>query len=310
MDNNNVITSRKAIADRPITVICLVLVFAFVGFMSLKPDETLVVVQKAFDVATAIMGIPILWFVFIGLFVSLYIALSKHGNVKLGEGEPAYSMFSYIAMMICAALAATAVFYSFVEWSYYYADPAFSIEPFSQEAAELSLPYAFFHWGFSVQVVFVLTAVSLSYAFYVRKIPVLRISAVCEEMLGNFKYRKPLGKLIDALTILSIVGGMGVSLGVGIPLVSAGIGKIFGIGQTFTLNLVVLVIIAVIFSISSFVGIDRGMKRLSDLTLYLAILFIAFIFIAGPTGFIVKNFTNSMGLMITNYAKMSLFTAH
>jgi BCCT family betaine/carnitine transporter len=145
-------------------------------------------------------------------------------------------------------------------------------------------------------------------AFYVRKIPVLRISAVCEEMLGNFKYRKPLGKLIDALTILSIVGGMGVSLGVGIPLVSAGIGKIFGIGQTFTLNLVVLVIIAVIFSISSFVGIDRGMKRLSDLTLYLAILFIAFIFIAGPTGFIVKNFTNSMGLMITNYAKMSLFT--
>lgn len=302
------IVSKKAVADRPITIVCLVLVFSFVAFMSLKPEATLSVVQKMFDYTTAVMGVPILWFVFAGLFVSLYLAFSKHGAIKLGEGAPAYSMFSYIAMMICAALAATAVYYSFVEWSFYYVDPAFGLEPFSQEAAELSLSYAFFHWGLSVQVIFVLTAVSLAYAYYIRKVPVLRISAVCEEMLGNFKYKKPLGKLIDGLTILSIVGGMGVSLGVGIPLISAGIGKIFGITPNFSVNLIVLLIIAVVFSATSFVGIDRGMKRLSDLTLYGAILFIAFIFITGPTQFIMKNFTYSLGKMITHYADMSLYT--
>lgn len=299
---------QKAIADKPISIVCIILVAIFVLFMCLKPDATLNAVNAVFNAVTAVMGVPILWFVFIGLFICLYLALSKHGNVKLGEGEPEYSMFSYIAMMMCAALAATAVYYSFVEWSFYYADPAFSIEPYTQEAAELSLPYAFFHWGFSVQVIFVLTAVSLAYGYHVKKVPVLRISAVCESMMGNFKYKKPLGKLIDALTILSIVGGMGVSLGVGVPLISAGIGKIFGIEVTFTTNVIVLILVAVVFSITSIIGIEKGMRKLSDLTMYIAILLIAFIFIAGPTQFIVKNFTYSVGKMFSNYVDMSLFT--
>lgn len=309
MENQNHLQNpRKAVSDKPIAIICIALVFIFVAFMAIKPDETLNVVNKVFDVVTSVMGVPILWFVFIGLFLSLYIALSKHGNVKLGEGSPDFSMFSYIAMMICAALAATAVFYSFVEWSYYYADPAFGIKPYSQEAAEYSLSYAFFHWGFSVQVIFVLTAVSLCYAYYVRKVPALRISAVCEEMMGGFKHKKKVGRLIDGLTILSIVGGMGVSLGVGVPLITAGIAKIFGIEPSFTINVVALLIIAAVFSLTSFIGIKKGMKRLSDWTLYIAIFLIAFIFISGPTGFILKNFTQSAGTMITNYVDMSLFT--
>lgn len=299
---------QKAVIDKPISIVCIILVAIFVFFMCLKPDATLNAVNVVFDAVTAVMGVPILWFVFIGLFLCLYLALSKHGNVKLGEGEPEFSMFSYIAMMMCAALAATAVYYSFVEWSFYYADPAFGIEPYSQEAAELSLPYAFFHWGFSVQVIFVLTAVSLAYAYHVRKVPVLRVSAVCEAMMGNFKYKKPVGKLIDALTILSIVGGMGVSLGVGVPLISAGIGKIFGIEVTFTTNVIVLILVAVVFSITSIVGIEKGMKKLSDWTMYIAIFLIAFIFICGPTQFIFKNFTYSVGKMFSNYVDMSLFT--
>ncbi len=298
----------RAIIDKPISIVCIILVAIFVFFMCLKPETTLNAVNTVFDAVTSVMGVPILWFVFIGLFLCLYLALGKHGNIKLGEGEPEYSLFSYIAMMMCAALAATASYYSFVEWSFYYADPAFGIEPYSQEAAEISLSYAFFHWGFSVQVVFVLTAVSLAYAYHVKKVPVLRISAVCEAMLGDFKYKKPLGKLIDALTILSIVGGMGVSLGVGVPLISAGIGKIFGIEVTFTTNVIVLILVAVIFSITSIVGIERGMKKLSDWTLYAAIFLIAFIFITGPTQFIWKNFTQSVGTMFSNYIDMSLFT--
>ncbi|MBC6679061.1 BCCT family transporter [Zhenpiania hominis] len=308
MEKQNSKIKDKAIIDKPISIVCIILVAIFVFFMCLKPEATLNAVNAVFNAVTSVMGVPILWFVFIGLFLCLYLALSKHGNVKLGEGEPEYSLFSYIAMMMCAALAATASYYSFVEWSFYYADPAFGIEPYSQEAAEMSLSYAFFHWGFSVQVIFVLTAVSLAYAYHVKKVPVLRVSAVCEAMLGNFKYKKQLGKLIDALTILSIVGGMGVSLGVGVPLISAGIGKIFGIEVTFTTNVIVLILVAVVFSITSIVGIERGMKKLSDWTLYAAIFLIAFIFITGPTQFIWKNFTQSVGTMISNYVDMSLFT--
>ncbi|MEG0829301.1 MAG: BCCT family transporter [Anaerovoracaceae bacterium] len=308
MEKQNDPIKQKAIIDKPISIICIILVAIFVLFMCLKPDATLNAVNTIFHYVTAVMGVPILWFVFIGLALCLYLALSKHGKVKLGEGKPQFSMFSYIAMMMCAALAATAVFYSFVEWSFYYADPAFGIKAFSQEAAELSLPYTFFHWGFSVQVIFVLTAVSLSYAYYIRKVPVLRVGAVCEEMMGNFKHKKPVGKIIDGLTILSIVGGMGVSLGVGVPLISAGIGKIFGIEVTFITNVLVLLLVAVVFSATSFIGIEKGMKKLSDYTMYIAIFLIAFIFITGPTQFIIKNLTYSVGKMLSNYVDMSLFT--
>lgn len=299
---------QKAVIDKPITIICIAIVAAFVIIMAAAPDATLNVVNAIFNVATSIMASPILWFVFIGLFICLYLAFSKHGNVKLGDGEAEYSMFSYIAMMMCAALAATATYYSFVEWSFYYAEPAFGIEPMTQEAAEYSLSYAFFHWGFSVQVIFVLTAVSVAYGYHVRKIPVLRISAICEGMMGDFKYKKPVGKLIDALTILSIVGGLGVSLGLGVPIISAGIAHVLGIEASFTVNVIVLLLVAVLFSVTSIIGIEKGMKKMSDLTMYLMILLIAFIFIFGPTKFIVQDFTYSVGKMLSHYVDMSLFT--
>lgn len=298
----------KGSVDLPVTIVSVAAVFVFVAFMAFKPDATLRVVNTLFDYTTAIVGVPILWVVFIGLLVCCYLAFSKYGNIKLGDGKPEYSFFSYAAMMLCAALAATAVFYSFVEWSYYYDGPTFGIEPYSAEAAEFAMPYAFFHWGLSVQVIFVLTAIGMAYAYYVKKVPVLRVSAVCEAMMGDFKYRKPIGKVIDVITIFSIVGGMGVSLGLGVPLISAGIARIFGLEASFTMNVIVMLAIASLFSISSFVGIEKGMRKLSDYTVYIAIALIAFIFIAGPTQFIVKDFTNSVGVMITNYVKMSFWT--
>ncbi|MDR1136004.1 MAG: BCCT family transporter [Clostridiales Family XIII bacterium] len=298
----------KNTVDWPITIISVAAVFIFVAFMAIRPEETLNAVNTLFKFTTMVVGTPILWFVFIGLIVCGFLAFSKYGNIRFGDGKPDYSLFSYIAMMICAALAATAVFYSFIEWSYYYAEPAFNMEAYSREAAEYSLAYAFFHWGFSVQVIFVLTAVAMAYAVYVRKLPVLRVSAVCEAMMGNFKYKRPIGKVIDVITVFSIVGGMGVSLGLGVPLISAGVGKITGIEPSFSMNVIVALFIACLFGLSSFVGIEKGMRKLSDYTIYLAILMIAFIFIAGPTEFIMKQFTNSMGIMINNYVSMSLFT--
>lgn len=310
MEKNLDVQSKKqrAIADTPITIVCIGLVAVFVGLICMFPEATLNAVSTVFDKVIAVMAAPVLWFVLLSLCVCLYIALSKHGNVKLGEGEPEYSMFSYIGMMLCASLAATAMFYSFIEWSYYYASPAFGIEPYTTEAAEWSMSYTFFHWGFSCESLFALAAIPIAYAYHVRKINLLRISTICGEMMKNFKYRKPVEKIIDGLTIISIVGGLGVSLGLGLPLVVAGICRIFGIQATFSLNLIVLVIIAAIFTFTSFIGIDKGMKRLSDLTMYGAILMIAFIFIAGPTKFIWKEMTYSIGKMIQHFPEMSTYT--
>lgn len=299
---------QKAIMDTPITIACIGLVVVFVALVCIFPDATLNAVNVVFDKVITVMAAPILWFMLLSLCVCLYIALSKHGNVKLGEGKAEYSMFSYVGMMLCASLAATAMVYSFIEWSYYYAAPAFGIEPYSTEAAEWSMAYTFFHWGVSANAVFALTAIPIAYAYHVRKIKSLRVSTICGEMMKNFKYRKPLEKVIDALTIISIVGGLGASLGLGLPLVVAGICKVFGIQESFGLTLIVLGIIAAIFTFTSIIGIEKGMKRLSDITMYAAIIMVAFIFIAGPTEFIWKEMTYSIGKMIQHFPEMSTYT--
>lgn len=217
-------------------------------------------------------------------------------------------MFSYIGMMLCASLAAAATFYSFIEWSYYYADPVFGIGPYSEATTEWSIVYAFFHWGFSCESIFALADIPMAYGYYVKKIDSLRISKICGVMMGIFKYRKPFEKVIVALTIISIIGGSGVSLGLGLPLVVAGICKIFGIQATFTLDLVVLLIMAGKFTFTSIMGIERGMKKFSDLTLYTAIFLITFVLITGLTEFIWSEITYSFGKVIQHFPEMSLYT--
>ncbi|WZL72207.1 BCCT family transporter [Clostridiaceae bacterium 35-E11] len=294
--------------DWTITTISVTCVFVIVGFMSIRPDTTTDFILKIFTITTDALGPFILWFVFLGLMMCLYLAFSKHGKIKLGNSKPEYSLFSYISMMICAALASASVYYSLTEWAYYYAEPTFRLEPYSIEAAEYATAYTFFHWGFSVQVVFVLTSLAIAYAVHVKKVPALRVSAVCEEILSTFRYKEVIGKVIDVICIFSILGGLGVSLGLGVPLISNEITKIFGIEGSFTMNVIIVLMIAAIFSLSSFVGIDKGMKKISDYTIYLAIGLLIFILITGPTQFIIRQTTNSVGIMLKNYITMSLWT--
>lgn len=301
-------TDAKKNVDWPITIFSVAAVFVFVAFMVTTPEATMSFVDALFKVTTRTTGVPILCFVFLGLLLCFYLGFGKYGNIRLGEGKPDFSFFSYCSMMICAALAATAVYYSFVEWTYYYSEPAFGIAPNSRQALELSVAYAFFHWGPSVQVIFVLTAVPMAYAVYVKKIPVLRVSTVCEHMMENFRFKKAVGKLVDVITIFSIVGGLGVSLGLGVPLVSAGLGHLFGFDPQFGFKALIVIVLASVFSISSVIGIEKGMRNLSDYTIYIAIIFIACIFILGPTEFIMKFSINSMAELLDNYVKMSLWT--
>ena len=299
---------NKMKVDWPITIISITCVFLFVIFMSVNPEYATDIISKIFSVTTSIIGPFLLWFILLGLLLCFYLAFSKYGKIKLGEGKPKYSLFSYVAMMMCAALASASMYYSIVEWAYYYAEPTFRIQPYSAEAAEYATAYTFFHWGFSVQVVFALTAVVVAYGVYIKKIPNIKISAVCESIMGDFRYKKAIGKVIDVICIFCTVGGLGVSLGLGVPLFANGITRITGIKESFGMDVVIILVISCLFSLSSYVGIEKGMRKMSDYTVYIAIAFITFVLFAGPTRFIIKQFTNSIGIMVTDYVRMSLWT--
>ena len=155
-------------------------VFTFVFFLARYPAQMLAGVNDAFLGATKIFSVPLMLFTFVTTVLAFYLAFGKYGSIRLGEGKPEYSNFSYITMMALAALASAAVYWSFTEWAAYYEAPGIHLEPYSVEALEASLGYSFFHWGFATQGPYVLAGVAVAYAVYNKEVSFIKISTVCE----------------------------------------------------------------------------------------------------------------------------------
>ncbi len=296
--------------DISLMVVSLGLILLTVAYLALYPEQGTKFIGAMFAFVTKVLGNFMLWFGFLTFIYCCYMAFSKYGNIKLGDAsdKPEFTLFQYLAMMICAGLGSASVIWSFVEWGYYYATPAQNIAPSSVMAAEWATAYNLFHWGFSPWAMFVILAIPVAYAFHVKKIRSLKFSVICAEMMGNKPYTKVICRCIDFFFVFCVVGGLSVTLGLGIPIISGGVAKIFGFKPSFTLNVLVTLGIATIFTISSYIGIEKGMKKLSEINVYIAAIFIFTILFTGPTQFILTNITNALGIMFQNYIMISLWT--
>ena len=301
----------KTRLDLPLLLISVGTVLALVALLTIFPEGSKEVADKIFGTFTAIFGTPVLVFVF-GVVVFLFsLALSKYGKIRLGAEKPEYSTFAWVAMMICAGLGSATVYWAFVEWAYYYNSPPLGIAAHTSQAYEFATTYNLFHWGISAWATYCVAALPVAYHFHVRKNKGLSLSAVCTAVL-NKQNTGPVWKVvcrsIDVIFIFTCFGGLSITLGVSVPMVAEIVCSIFKITPTFTTNVVLILVISVVYSLSSYVGIEKGMKRISSGNTYLAILFCLGIFIFGPTAFILKNTTNALGLMFQNYIHMSLWT--
>lgn len=245
-----------------------------------------------------------------GIFaILIWLGFGRYGKIKLGGpgDQPEFSNFSWGAMLFCAGMGTSIMYWSMMEPIYYYAGPPFGIEPKSPEAAEWALTYGMFHWGLSAWALYALPTVTIAYSFFVRKQPSLKISTACSGVLGKHADGW-LGKVIDILVIWSLVGGLGTSLGLGVPMISSVIGEVFGIEQGLLLSIIIIVIWTILYCASAYMGLYKGIQKLSDFNVYMALALVIFAFLVGPTLFILSNFTNSFGMMLQNFARMSFFT--
>lgn len=299
---------RRINVNLTVTLISLAVVMGFVAYMVLRPEAALSSVNAAFNFATQVFGVPLMLFTFVTTVLAAYLAFGKYGKIRLGNCKPEFSTFSYIAMMALAALASAALYWSFTEWAYYYMKPGLGIEPYSAEAMEMSLGYSFFHWGFATQAPYVLTGVAIGYAVYNRGVRFMKVSSVCEFMMGNFKYKKLLGTVIDISVVFCIVGALGCTLGLAVPLGTGGLKQVFGIKTTFPVQVFVVLGIGLIFTVSAMLGTAKGMKVISDASTIVCLIFMLYVVLVGPTKFIIENFFSSLAWMGDKYLRMSFFT--
>jgi BCCT family betaine/carnitine transporter len=239
----------------------------------------------------------------------VWLASSRFGRVRLGEpdSEPDFRTLSWVAMLFCAGVGAGLMYWCATEWAYYFEAPPFGAEPRSAAAAEWASTYGLFHWGFTAWAFYCLPAIAIAYPFYVRRKTVLRFSLSCDELLGGNDHG-PAARFIDFLFMIALIGGAATSLGFSSPMIAACLAWLFGIETGFSLEVVVVAICVSLFVLSVWLGLTRGIKRLSDINMYLALGLLLFILVVGPTVFLLKTSLNGLGVMTQNFLRMNFWT--
>ena len=300
---------KSAPIDKQVFWPALIVVVAAIVPLMAFPDQSAAVLNRVMAFLTHSFGFLFLWFTAACLGVLLWFAFGRYASVRFGgqEAEPEFRTLSWIAMLFCAGIGTSLLYWATIEWVYYYQAPPFGIQAETAEAADWAAMYGLFHWGPMAWALYCIPALPIAYAFHNRKIPFLRISQACRGVIGD-RADGPLGKLIDVLFIFGLVGGTGTSLGLGTPILSESISTLLHIERTFALDAFVIVIWTAIFGTTVYLGMEKGIKRLADANVYLGFFLLAFVLVFGPTVFILDTFTNSLGLLATNFFRMSFYT--
>ena len=204
--------------------------YTSVGFIALFVGLTVIFGDRARDayssISTALMN-NFSWFYIGGVSMILVflivVFVSKYGNLRLGddEDEPEYSLPVWFAMLFAAGMGATLLFWGAAEPLHHaYNPPRGDYEPMSREAITQAFEFTYYHFGIHMWVIFTLPGLALGYFSYKRKMPA-RMSSLFSPLLGKRVYEWP-GKLIDAAGIIGTVFGIGVSVGLGVLQISAG----------------------------------------------------------------------------------------
>jgi BCCT family betaine/carnitine transporter len=266
-------------------------------------------ITAAYDALTRHFGVLYQWYGMGALVFLIWLAASRYGRVRLGgaDSEPEFRTPSWLAMMFCSGVGAGLLYWSIIEWGYYIDKPPYGVAARSPEAIEWAASCGIFHWGPTGWAIQCLPALAIGYAYYMRRIPYLRLSTGCSALLPE-GVTGARGRGLDFLYMLSIIGGAGTSLGLTTPMISAAFADLAGLERSFALDVAVITVCIAIFGTSAYLGLERGFKRMADATMVLALVLLLFVLVVGPTLFILKMSTNSVGLVLQNFLRMNTWT--
>lgn len=309
MMNANDASSKniKTQIDLPLVFISLVAIALSVAGLTLYPDQSLELSGVVFEATTKLFGASVQIIGFVCVVFVVWIALSKYGNIKLGEGKPAYGNASWVFMFICAGLGSATMYWAFMEWVYYYSAPGLGVAPLSKEALEYSIAYSFFHWGITPWAIYGIASLAMAYHFHVRKNTGLSLSAAVEAITG-LKATGAVGRFVDVVFLMSTFGGLVLTITLSASTVGKGMSMLFGIDDGYALKASLVLAVTLVFSLSSYIGIGKGMQKLAHAACALTVIYAVIVLVLGPTGFTLNNIANGVGLMLQNFVRMSLST--
>lgn len=298
--------NRKKI-DWMITIVPLTLIIVLCVLFFFMPEKSNVVLSEirfffgdTFGVYYLVIGLGI-------FLLSFYIALSKYGDIVLGEKneKPKYSFFAWGSMMFTCGLAADILFYSFSEWILYATDPHIKELDNIQEWAGV---FPLFHWSFIPWSFYLVLAVAFGFMLHVRKRNRQKYSEACRPILGEHTDGF-VGRVIDLLAVFALLAGTATTFSVATPLMASIIERLFhfAVDRT-TINVFILLITCAVYTYSLLHGF-KGISYLANACIYMFFGLLAFVFVfGGQARYIIETGFASLGTMIQNFIGLSTYT--
>jgi choline/glycine/proline betaine transport protein len=224
--------------------------------------------------------------------------------VRIGgmDARPEFSILGWFSMLFSAGMGIGLLFYGVAEPMFHFASSPLA-EPGTDEAARKAMDISFLHWGLHPWAIYTLVALSLSFFSFNKGLP-LSIRTAFYPLIGDRIYGWA-GNVIDILATVATLFGVATSLGLGVQQVNAGLDYVLGIGQSTTIQVLLITGITAIATWSVVKGLDKGIRRLSEVNIVLAAGLAFFVFILGPTLFVLNAFGENVGYYIQHLPQLS-----
>ena len=300
---------RGFVIDRAVFIPSIVFLLSTVGVVLAFPEAS----DAAFGAMQGAIVENASWFyglvMAILLVTSVVLAFSRVGNIRLGpdNSSPDYSLFSWLSMLFAAGVGIGLMFYGVSEPVVHFLNPPVG-EGLAPGGENQAINLTMLHWGFNAWSVYALMALVLAYFSFRRGLP-LTLRSAFYPILGDRIYG-PIGAAIDVFAIVCTTFGISTSLGLGVEQLSTGLNYLFNVPESGGIKLAITIAIMAMAAVSVALGLDTGIKRLSEINSFLAIGLLCFVLLAGPTALILGGTLENFGFYVANLMTTStnLFT--
>lgn len=275
-------------------LITLIIIFA-----ATVPD----IASRWFDAVQSAIIINASWFYVLAVAIILlsvvYLGFSRMGTIKLGpdHSEPDYSRISWFAMLFSAGMGIGLMFFGVAEPVMHFLAPPVA-EPGSVDAAREAMKITFFHWGLHAWAIYAIVALILAFFAYRHGLP-LTLRSALYPLIGD-KIYGPIGHAVDVFAVIGTVFGIATSLGYGVTQINAGFNYLFDVPVSDTVQVLLIIGVTALAVVSVTTGLDKGIRRLSELNIVLAVLLLLFVLLLGPTVFLLQAFVQNTGAYVSD----------
>ena len=204
-------------------------------------------------------------------------------------------------MLFSAGMGIGLVFWGTAEPLNFWVNPLVGIEPQSKEAMRFALSKSFLHWGINPWATFCVIALGLAYMTFRKGAPGL-ISSIFIPLMGEKAVNGAFGKVVDILASVATAAGVCTSLGLGVMQIDSGLNFLWGVPKNYTVQLILIVILGVLYTGTAVAGIDKGISVVCNTNVIVAVGLMIVLFFIGPTVDILNNLVEGLGVYIGEYA--------